>query len=470
MTFEQFYRILMARKLLAIGLFMSIVIVMVGLGLALPKSYTAETAIVVDMKPDPVTGLAQMATMQPSAYMATQVNMIRSDAVARRVVEMMRLNENTEMREKWIADTDQRGTFEDWLGKTLIKGLSVSMVRESSIIKIEYESVSPQFAAALANAFAKAYTDTLVRLRTNPARSYSDYFEERAQLARDKLEKAQNRLAEAQRERGIVTTDERLDLEMARLNELGSQVVTMRAMMADSSNRSAAGKNKTDIVPEVMANPVIGGLKSELARQNAQLNQISAHLGDMHPTVLQTKASIAELERRLQQEMSRMSGSLNTQNQIVQARVNAAQKAYDDQRARILDMKDRRNDVAILEREVESAQKVYEALQLRLSQTNLESDVSQTSAYVLSPAVEPPRHSWPNMFLFLALGIAGGSVAALFATLAAELLDRRIRTSTDIINSLDIPVIGVLPSPMPKRLKLFNRRTTYNQMLPATTN
>ena len=79
MTFEQFYRILMARKLLAIGLFMSIVIVMVGLGLALPKSYTAETAIVVDMKPGPVTGLAQMATMQPSAYMATQVHLAHSD-------------------------------------------------------------------------------------------------------------------------------------------------------------------------------------------------------------------------------------------------------------------------------------------------------------------------------------------------------------------------------------------------------
>ena len=133
-------------------------------------------------------------------------------------------------------------------------------------------------------------------------------------------------------------------------------------------------------------------------------------------------------------------------------------------------MKGKRDGVALLEREVESAQRVLEAIQLRLSQTNLESNANQASAYVLSPAVEPPKHSWPNMFIFLAVGLFGGAIAALFTTLAAELLDRRIRTATDLIHALEIPVIGVLPSPMPKRLKLFNKRTTYNRMLPAAPN
>ena len=163
MTFEQFFRILMARKWLAVSLFLSIVCVAVLLGLLLPKSYTAETSIVVDLKPDPITGMVQSATLQPSAHIATQVNMIRSDAVARRVVGMLKLGDNAEMRSKWIKETDQRGSFEDWLGKTLLKGLSVSVVRESSIIRLQYESVSPQFAAVLANAFARAYTDTVAQ-------------------------------------------------------------------------------------------------------------------------------------------------------------------------------------------------------------------------------------------------------------------------------------------------------------------
>lgn len=470
MTFEQFFRILMARKWLAIGLFLSILCAAILLGLLLPKSYTAETSIVVDLKPDPITGMVQSATLQPSAHIATQVNMIRSDAVARRVVGMLKLGDNAEMRSKWIKETDQRGSFEDWLGKTLLKGLSVSVVRESSIIRLQYESVSPQFAAVLANAFARAYTDTVVELRTSPARGYSDYFEERARLAREKLERAQAKLTEAQRARGIVTTDERMDLEMARLNELGSQVVSLKALLAESSNRSAAGTNRADITAEAITNPVIGGLRTEIARQTAQLNQLSQNLGDEHPTLKQTRASIAELERKLNAEVGRVSGGLRTADTIVRARLEAAQKGYDEQRARILEMKGKRDGVALLEREVESAQRVLEAIQLRLSQTNLESNANQASAYVLSPAVEPPKHSWPNMFIFLAVGLFGGAIAALFTTLAAELLDRRIRTATDLIHALEIPVIGVLPSPMPKRLKLFNKRTTYNRMLPAAPN
>ena len=48
----------------------------------------------------------------------------------------------------------------------------------------------------------------------------------------------------------------------------------------------------------------------------------------------------------------------------------------------------------------------------------------------------------------------------LLAVLAAELLDRRVRTSVDLIQALEIPVIGVLPAPKSTGLKLLGRSPT----------
>ena len=469
MTFEQFYRILQARRKLAMSLFFGILAFAIAFSLLWPKNYTATTSVVVDLKADPVSGLTQAATAQPAAsYMATQVSIVKSDAVARRVVRMMNLQGNPEMRAKWAKETEQRGSFEDWLGQVLSKGLTVTPGRDSSIIEIEYESVDPAFAAALANAFAKAYIDTVVQMRTDPARGYAQYFEERAQLARDKLERAQSKLAAAQKERGIVITDERLDTEIVRLNEMGQQLVGLRALKAESASRRHAASTQADQTQEVLNSTVVSTLKSNLALLSAKLTEYQEQYGDSHPNVLQLKANIEETQRRLAAETRRISGGIGTSDNITEAREAAALKAYEEQREKLLKMKEQRNELALLESEVDSAQKVFDTIQLRQSQSSLESNSSQSTVSVLSPAVEPHKHSSPKLLLNLALALSLGSIFTMLATMAAELLDRRVRTSVDLIQALEIPVIGALPSPHARKLKLFGgNKGPYGQLLPT---
>jgi len=225
MTFEQLYRILKARWILAASVFLGIITLAVVLSLALPKSYKATASVMVDLKPDPVSGMSQLATMQPANYLATQVDIIKSDHVAQRVVRILGLNNSEETRKQWQEEAKGRGSFDAWLGEVLQKGLEVEPSRDSNIIEIHYKSPNPAFATALANAFSRAYVESLVQIKVDPARRYSDFFEERAKLARDKLEKAQMRLAEAQKQSGILITDERLDAETTRLNEIDRKSV-----------------------------------------------------------------------------------------------------------------------------------------------------------------------------------------------------------------------------------------------------
>lgn len=475
MTFDQFFRILRARWLLAISIVAGLVALTMAITLMIPKSYRATAAVMVDMKPDPVAGMAGMVGAQLAGLVATQIDLIKSPAVAMRVVRMLRIDESPDMRAQWQKATNGKGDYTAWVGDLISQNLEAKPSRESNIIEIQYSAVDPRFATALANAYAKAYMDASVQIRIDPARQYYSFFEERARLARDKLEAAQVRLAEAQREKGIVVTDERLDAENTRLNELSSQLASMRAMGADSSSRSAAAQRSPEQMADIINNPLIASLKGDMARTEAKLEELTARFGDAHPNVIETRATVNSLRNRIATETTRIGRSLNINSNISNARESEIRTAYEEQRSKMLKLKDARTELSVLEREVESAQRIYEAIQLRLSQMGLESSNTQNNIVLVAQATEPSRHYFPRLTLALLLALSVGSLIAVLATLAVELFDRRIRGPQDLLQGTGLPIVGVMPgvttSAFARRLRMLSakRNPTALTLRPAST-
>ena len=236
MTFGQFLSILRARLWVALAVFFTVVIATVAVSLLLPKQYTGAASVVVDIKPDPVSALSFPAAAMPG-FMATQVDIITSDRVALRVIRDLKLLDSPQLREQWQDEAQGKGTIEQWLVDVLQKKLDVKPSRESNVIQISYQAADPRFAAGLANAFAQGYIATTLELRVDPAKQFSSFFVTQSKEARDALERAQTRVSTFQREKGIIASDERLDVENARLNELSSQLVQIQAISSESGSR-----------------------------------------------------------------------------------------------------------------------------------------------------------------------------------------------------------------------------------------
>jgi polysaccharide biosynthesis transport protein len=173
MTFGQFLSILRARWWLALAILVATVVLTWLVSIALPKQYKATASVVVDFKPDPVSAVLYGGGASP-AQMTTQVDIIKSDRVAERVVKNLKLAENPQIRQQFQDEGKGVGTIESWLGNVLQRSMDVEPSRESGVITITYRNASPAFAAALANAFVRAYIDTTLDLRTDPARQYSE--------------------------------------------------------------------------------------------------------------------------------------------------------------------------------------------------------------------------------------------------------------------------------------------------------
>jgi chain length determinant protein EpsF len=449
MTFAQLLSILKARWLSALVVLLLTIGITVAVSLVMTKNYTATASVVLDVRsPDPIAGMPLNGGASPS-YMATQVDILQSDRVAQRVVQKLRLNENAEMRNRWMSDTGGRGSFDAWLANMFQKKLDVKPARESNVINVSYTNPDPRFASVMANSFVQAYIDVAISLRASPAKQYSEFFDARAKEMREAVEKAQEKLYNFQKTNGLTGSDERFDIETQRLNELNTQLVTLQAVAIDSSSRQAQARSGNgDQVQEVINNSLVSSLRADLSRQEAKLNEITARLGDAHPSVQELRANIAELRQRIDSETRRVTGSVGVSNSINKQREAEVRAALEAQRARVMKLKALRDEAVVMQREVETAQRAYEQVTQRMNQSSLESQLNQSNISVLSPANEPTDPSSPKVLLNTLVSVFVGTLLGVSFAILREMTDRRVRTPEDLLAGLDVPMLGVLPRPL----------------------
>jgi succinoglycan biosynthesis transport protein ExoP len=276
MSLSQLLLILRGRRRVIVYTILCAIAIALALSLVLPKTYKAIATVVVNSKGiDPVSGFALPAQLLPG-YMATQIDIIKSKSVALNVVDQLKLAQQPKLQQKFASMNDGSGSIRDWLAERLLKKLDVAPSQDSNVVDIRFKGDTPQFAADVANAFAHAYQQTNMRLRVEPMKTASTYFNAQIKDLRDRLETAQNRLSAYQKEKGISSTDNRIDVETVRLNELSSQLVTVQGELMDASSRQrgAQGTGAAE-APDVLADPLIQNLKAALVQAQAQLAEVA---------------------------------------------------------------------------------------------------------------------------------------------------------------------------------------------------
>jgi succinoglycan biosynthesis transport protein ExoP len=452
MTFEQLLAILRARWLIAVSVFALIVGTVGVFTWLMPKTYTATASVLVDVKsPDPIAGGVPQGIMAPS-YLMTQIDVISSMRVAQRVVARLKLTEVPSLRQKWVESTNSTGSFEAYVAQLIRSGLEARPSRGSNVINLQYQAGDPAFASAVVNAFVTSYLEISMELRTDPAKQYGAFFDGTSKQMRDRVEAAQSKLSTFLQRQGIVVTDERMDVEMARLNELSNTYVNMQTAVADSESRRAAVNASARDTQEVMSSPLVASLKQELVRQESMLSQIRTRLGENHPQAIELKANVDDMRSKLDAEIRRVSTSVTVNNNMNLSRAAQVKTSLEDQRSKVLKLKQLRDEAAMLQRDVDNAQRTYEGVLARMNMTSLEAQAVQNNLVPLEYSSVPSVPSGPRLFTNVALGTLVGLVAALIIVLVVERIDRRLRTTSEIDALLHLPYVGSIPS-FKKQLK-----------------
>ncbi len=417
----------------------------------MPRTYEGVVSILADIKDEQMLTAPTQSPRMQLGYMQTQIDILQSQRVARKVVEDLKLHENPGVQAAFQR-RGSHGDIKDWIAGGLLVDLKVDS-SQSSVIVAKYSSDDAKWAAEVANAFAKAYVDTILQLRTDPTKEAAAWFDDQLKSLRTSFEEAQARLAAFEKENGIISTDERLDVEVARLNELSAQSLRAADLSYDAGARSGiAARGSAEGAPDVIANPLVQGLKGDLLRAEAKLQELSMRLGPNHPQFQQQTAEVQALRDRIASESRRVVGGAQAAAGQSYARRAALDRDMAEQRKRVETMRQARHRSQVLIRDVDTAQKAYEAALQRFLVNKVESGAKQTNVAILNAAVEPVMPSKPRVPLNLAMGVFVALLLGCAAVFFLELLDRRVRSNDDLEAGMDAPLLGTLKPWEPSRL------------------
>jgi chain length determinant protein EpsF len=416
----------------------------------LPKTYIAEVSMLVDNKTDQsMTNSIDVPVRERIGYMQTQVDIISSPKVAQKVVRDLKLESHPEAFAAVGEDFEGANWLADRMSNTLLKRLKVS-TSQSSVINIAFPSLDPKFSAQIANAFAKAYMDTALELRVEPSRKTAAWFDDQITNLRNNLDQALARLANYQKETGIVTLDEQqLDAEnfvssqykdgSSYSNPVLRQQMLNRSMLANERSNSNGNFNSAQTQR----------IRADLQQSEMKLRELATQLGSNHPSYQRQLATTVSLRAEL--------GRASQQAQQSMPRNDAAfRNAMTAQQARLAEIRDYRNQSNVLIREVDIAQKAYETAIQRAVEKKVESRASLSNVSILNAATIPFIPARPRIMLNIALSVIVGTLLGLSTIYLMELLDRRVRTLGDLENEWDVPLLAELNSWRANQAQLIN--------------
>jgi chain length determinant protein EpsF len=449
MDLNQFLLALNARRKVFVLVFAATVLTALVVLLLVPNTYVATTTVLIDSRDEQAMSPSTVAPRDRTGYIQTQVDMILSGRVAQKVARDLKLAQIPGVREEFEKDTGGAGSIDDWIAQGLLKKLKVD-TGASNLIFIMYPARDPKFAADVANAFAKAYMDTALAIRTEATREASEWFDEQLKGLRANVMQAQAKLATYQKERGIAGIDEYRDGDMTRLAEISTQLTGARRDTYDAVTRHKQALEMlqsgaaADTIPEIVGSTYIQAIKSEVRRAELTLEQLSRDYGENHPTYQKTQAEVHALRDKLGAEMQKVVNGLGNAAAQARKREQELANALAAQQEHILEMKKARVELATLTRDVDSAQRTYDAALGRYLTTKVESRARQSNLAVLTPAAIPLKPSSPKVGLISALSVLVGALLAAGVVFGLEAMDRRVRSRADLETRLAVPSLGRL--------------------------
>ena len=488
LTIEKLFLILRARIRLISGIFLSMVLIAAIITYQTPKMYAASASLHFEfsaMNPLDERGGSVLAQ---GSYINTQISILESLHVAQAVVDslsdyererviaalnarsstlqklfrsikksMASLFQNTKkydgsakVKNSRSGETLQVQSRYDWLARSIGSDLSVGQVFNSRLVEVTYFSTQPSISALIANRFAKAYIDTNLKMVIDPVHRSKVWFDEQLKSLRVRLEEAQDKLTVYQQKEGIVSSDERIDLETSHLRNLTDELVAAQA----ATRNAETEKRKLEEVLEsgaslmtfepVFNKQVVQRIRAEIREFEGQLVESSNTLGANHPKIKKLKSELYAARSRLRAETETITNGINNAADLAKQRERTLEQAMEKQKELVLNLKKQHDRISVFEREVESAQTTYNAALEQLNTTSMQSMVDQANVSIVDYANVPTIHAKPNMMKNLAIGAFGGLLLGIGLAIFLGVSIRKVDSEEDLIKELAIPLLGHL--------------------------
>lgn len=281
--------------------------------------------------------------------------------------------------------------------------LTAYAVDKSRVIVIEFQSRDPELAARVTNSIADGYLVFQQAARQNQARSATQWLLVEIDGLRKKVADAEAKVEAFRSKASLFIGTNNTTLSNQQLGELNSQVNNARALKSDAESkarliREMLQSGRPIEASEVLNSELVRRLSEQRVTLRAQLAEQSSTLLDRHPRIRELQAQIADIDRQIREEASKISRSLENDAKIASARVDGLNGSLDQLKRQATSANGQDVQLRALEREARAQRDLLESYLARYREaaTRENIDAAPADGRIISRAIVSNTPAFPK--------------------------------------------------------------------------
>jgi polysaccharide biosynthesis transport protein len=468
----EYWRSITKRKWSILGLVALVALITTLVVYSMRPLYRSTTTIMIEQNKAKVVSIEEVYNAMGGGnreYYQTQVEIIKSRELARKVVEKLKLTTHPDYDPRqnqaegwktlnpmvWLKSPEP--LTEDQIQKRVTRefmdDLQVQPVRNSQLVQISFVSYDKELAAKVPNTLADTFIENDLESKVKMTQKASAWLGEQMGELRQKLNNSERALQEYRdRERIIDAKGLALSGASRALEEATSGLVSARAKRAEAESLfnqvQAAKQGKTagglESIPAVLRHPTVQRMKEAEADAERRLADASKRYGPEHPRMLQANAELASARDNTKRQIDSVVAGVAKEYEIARANEQAIASALGQSRAEIQGLNRKEFQLGVLEREAQSNRQLYDMFLNRAKETNVSTDLQSTVARVIDPATIPAGAYAPKKAQIVSIAAAVALVIGMMLSLLLDRINNTVNTAGEVEARLGVPMLGYL--------------------------
>ena len=433
--------------------FLVTLLTVIGVTVADPV-YRASTTLLIEGQRKQVVSIEEVYGLsnEGEEYFITQAEILKSRDLGRRVVRFLELPGHP-----LFADKDGKSkTPEEHLEAVIDKfedNLTIVPVRNSRLVKINYDSEDPELAALVPDTLARQYIEMQLEERQDVTVQASDWLSERLEDLRTRLQESEKRLQQYREEEQLV--------DVAGVQTLGAdeiQKITDRYVEAKIQRSQAEtvyrqiqslGPNASPAqllaIPSIQANELVRSFKQDKAQAEAKVSELSDRYGPKHPKMIAAVTEVRSANDQLYLQIVSVAEGVKSNYLASRQTERSLQSQLGRAKGGLQDINRKEIRLRELEEEVETNRNMFNMFLKRAKETEEARGFKSAYARIVDPSVVPTIPVAPKKSVAVLLAVFISFAFASGVALFVETNRNTVRTGDDVEMRLGSALLGFLP-------------------------
>jgi len=440
--------------------------------LSLTPIYQATATLLLEMNAAKIVAIEEVYDQRANKeYYEAHVHLLQSRLIVEKVID--RLNLATHPEFDPTLEGGSKLNWRDWLSalfpqkkpekhslakqrdaivKAFQSRLSVTQVKNSPLLEINFESSDPKLAAKVANTLTETYLENDLESRLKMTKKAAGWLIERLEGLRLTLEKSEKALQRYLEQHSLIDVAGVKSVVADQLMEVSRELEKARKQLSEGTNAyrqidALKGRPIEDYetLPMVLNHALIGHFKEIEAGALGKVAELTKRYGAQHPTMIAAKAELKAAQDNTIKQINQVIESFSKEYQVANANVVALQKRMKQLENQVQDITQKEYQLRVLQRDVETNRQLYDMFLARFKETDVSQTQQSSVGRVVDPAVVPIYPSKPRKNMIIALALMVGFVLLVMLAFLLDYLDNTLKGGEDVEQKMGLPLLGILP-------------------------